>query len=90
MKPVDVKNNTYINVGKEVNDKGSKFQVGDHARIAKYRNIFAKNYTVNWPEESFAIKKVKDTVPWTYVINDLNGEGVIGTFYEKELKKTNQ
>ena len=40
MKPVDVKNNTYINVGKEVNDKDSKFQVGDHARIAKYKNIF--------------------------------------------------
>ena len=36
------------------------------------------------------IKKVKNTVPWTYVINDLNGEEIIGTFYEKELQKTNQ
>ena len=36
------------------------------------------------------IKKVKNTVPWTYVINDLNGEEITGTFYEKELQKTNQ
>ena len=44
----------------------------------------------NWSEEVFVIKKVKNTVPWTYVIDDLNGEEVIGTFYEKELPKTNQ
>ena len=44
----------------------------------------------NWSEEVFVIKKVKDTVPWTYVINDVNGEEIIGTFYEKELQKTNQ
>ena len=36
------------------------------------------------------IKKVKNTVPWTYIINDLNGEKIIGTFYEKELQKINQ
>ena len=35
-------------------------------------------------------KKTKNTVPWTYVINDLNGEEIIGTFYEKELQGTNQ
>ena len=39
---------------------------------------------------SFVIKRVKNTVPWTYVINDLNGKEIIGTFYEKELQKTNQ
>ena len=44
----------------------------------------------NWSEEVFAIKKVKNTVPWTYVINDLNGEEITGTFYEKELQKTSQ
>ena len=44
----------------------------------------------NWSEEVFVIKKVKNTVPWTYVINDLNGEEIRGTFYEKELLKTNQ
>ena len=38
----------------------------------------------------FIISKIKNTVPWTYIINDLNGEEIIGTFYEKELLKTNQ
>ena len=90
MKPVDVKDNTYIDFKKEVNDKDPKFKVGDHVRISKYKNIFAKGYTPNWSEEVFVIKKVKNAVPWTYVINDLNGEEIIGTFYEKELQKTNQ
>ena len=44
----------------------------------------------NWSEEVFIICKIKNTVPWTYVINDLNREEVIGTFYEKELQKNNQ
>ena len=90
MKPVDVKDNTYIDSNKKVDDKDPKFKVGDHVRISKYTNIFAKGYTPNWSEEVFVIKKVKNTVPWTYVINDLNGEEIIGTFYEKELQKTNQ
>ena len=90
MKPVDVKDNTCIDFKKEVNDKDPKFKVGDHVRISKYKNIFAKGYTPNWSEEVFVIKKVKNTVPWTYVINDLNGDEIIGTFYEKELQKTNQ
>ena len=85
MKPVDVKDNTYIDFKKEVNDKDPKFKVGDHVRISKYKNIFAKGYTPNWPEEVFVIKKVKNTVPWTYLINDLNSEEIIGAFYEKEL-----
>ena len=90
MKHVEFKNNTYIDFKKEVNDKDPKFKVGDHVRISKYKNIFAKGYTPNWSEEVFVIKKVKNTVPWTYVINDLNGEKIIGIFYEKELRKTNQ
>ena len=87
MKPIDVKNNTYINIDKELNDNDPKFKVGDHARISKYKNIFAKGYTPNWSEEIFVIKEIKSTVPWTYVINDLNGEEISGTFYEKELQK---
>ena len=90
MKPADVKDNTYINADKEINNKDPKFKVGDHVRILKYKNIFAKRYMPNWSEEVFVIKKVKNTVPWTYVINDLNGEEITGTFYEKELQKTNQ
>ena len=83
MKPTYVKDNTYINIGKEVNDKDPKFIVGDHVRISKYKNIFAKNYTPNWPDELFVIEEIKNTVPWTYIINDLNGEEIIRTFYEK-------
>ena len=90
MKPIDVKDNTYVGFSKEVNDKDPKFKVGDHVRISKYKNIFAKGYTPNWPEKVFVIKKVKDTVPWAYVINDVNGDEIIGKFNEKELKKTNQ
>ena len=91
MKPCDVKSNTFLSFGKEINDKDHKFKVGDHVRISKYKNIFTKGYTPNWSEEVFVIKKVKNTIPWTNVINDLNGEEIIETFYEKELqKKTNQ
>ena len=59
MKPVDVKNNAYIDSNKEVNDKDPKFKVGDRVRISKYKNIFAKGYTPNWSEEAFVIKEVK-------------------------------
>ena len=90
MKPSDVKDNTYINTDKEVNDKDSKFKVGDHVIISKYKKIFAKGYAPNWFEEVFVIKEIKNTVPWTYVISDLNGEEITGTFYEKELQKANQ
>ena len=74
----------------QYNEKDAKFKVCDHVRISKYKNIFAKGYTPNWSEEVFVINKIKNTVPWTYVINDLNGEEIIGSFYEKELQKTNQ
>ena len=89
MKPIDVKDNTYINANKETNNKDPKFKVGDRVRISKYKNIY-KGYMPNWSEELFVIEKIKNTVPWTYVINDLNGEEISGTFYEKELQKTNQ
>ena len=90
MKPTDAKDNTYIDFGKEVNDNDPKFKVGDHVRISKCKNIFAKGYTPNWSEEIFLIKEIKNTVPWTYIINDLNGEEITGTFYEKELQKIDQ
>ena len=53
MKPVDVKDNTYIDFKKEVNDKNPKFKVGDHVRMSQYKNIFAKGYSPNWSEEFF-------------------------------------
>ena len=55
-----------------------------------YKNIFAKGYAPNWSEEIFIVSKIKNAVPWAYVISDLNGEEIIGTFYEKELQKTNK
>ena len=84
MKPNDVKDNAYIDFKKEVNEKDPKFKVGDHVRISKYKNIFVKGYTPNWSEEIFVVSKIKNTVPWTYVINDLNGEEIIGTFYDRK------
>ena len=74
MKPVDVKSSTYIDSSKEINDKNPKSKVGDTVRISKYKNIFTKRYVSNWSEEVFVIKKVKNTVPWTYAISDLKGE----------------
>ena len=70
--------------------KKKPIDVKDNTYICNVYNIFAKEYTPNWSEEVFVIKKVKNTVRWTYVINDLNGEAIVGTFYEKLLQKTNQ
>ena len=76
MKSVDVKSSTYIDASKEINDKDPKFEIGDIVRISKFKNMFEKGYVSKWSEEVFAIKKVKNTVPWTYVISDLNGEEI--------------
>ena len=90
MKPVDVKDDSFAKYNKESNEKDPKFKVGDHVRISKFKNAFAKGYTPNWSEEIFVVKKIKNTVPWSYVISDLNGEEMVGSFYEKKLQKTNQ
>ena len=90
MKPVDAKSNTYIDSSKEVNDKNPKFKIVSNVRISKYMNAFAKGYTPNWSEKVFVIKKVKNTVPLTYVTNDLKGEEIDETLYENQLQKTNQ
>ena len=89
MKPIDVKPDSYAEYNVDSNEKSPRFKVGDHVRISKYKNIFAKGYAPNWSEEVFVISKIKNTVPWT-VNNDLNVEEIVGTFYEKELQKTNQ
>ena len=85
MKSVDLKSNTYIDSSKETNDKNTKFKIGGNVRISKYKNVFAKVYTPNWSEEVILIKKVKHIVPLAYVINDLNGEKIVGTFYQKKI-----
>ena len=87
MKPVDVKSSIYIVFNKENNKEGPKFKFGDYVRISKYKNIFAKCYVPNYSEEVFVIKKVKNTVSWTSVISDLNGEEIVGTFYKNNCRK---
>ena len=85
-----MKSCTYLDSSKEINDKNPKFKIGDIVRISKYKNIFATGYLPNWSEKIFVIKKVKNTVLWTYVMSDLNREEIVGTFYGKELQKTIQ
>ena len=77
MKPIDVISDSYA-------------EYSDRVKISKYKNIFAKGYTQNWSEEVFVVSKIKETVPWTQVISDLNGEKIAGSFYEKELQETSQ
>ena len=90
MKHIDVTNHSFAEYNEESNKKDPKFKVGDHVRIFKYKNIFAKGYTPNCSEEIFIISKINNTVPWTYFISDMNGEDITGSFYEKELQSTNQ
>ena len=90
IKPIDVTDDSCAEYNEDSNKKALKLKVGDHVRISKYKNSFAKGYVPNWSEEFFVVSKVKDTVPWTYVISDLNVEQITGSFYEKELQKTNQ
>ena len=89
MKPINVMDDSYVDYDEDFNKKDPKFKIGDHVRISKCKNIFANEYTPNWFEEVFIVSKIKNTVPQTYV-NDLNGEKITGSFYKKELQKSNQ
>ena len=77
IKLLGVKSSTYIDFDKKNNKENTKFNVGDHVRISKYKNIFAKGYMSNWSDDIFVITKVKNTFPWIYVISDLNGEEIV-------------
>ena len=90
MKPVNAKHDSFAEYNEKSNEKDPTFKVGDQVRISNFKNVFAKGYTPNWSEEIFVAKKIKNTVPWIYVISDLNGEEVVASFYQKELQKTNQ
>ena len=60
--------------------------------MSEYQNIkifLLTGYIPTWSEKAFVIKKVKNTLSWTYILCDLNGEEIVGTFYEKELQKKN-
>ena len=75
-KPIDVISDSYAEYNQDSNEKDPKYKVGDDVKISKYKNIFAKGYTQNWSEKVFVVSKIKDTVPPTYVISDLNGEPI--------------
>ena len=90
MKLVDVTSDFYSEYNEDSNVTKPKFKVGDHVKISKYKNIFAKGYTQNLSEEVFVVSKIKSPVPWIYVISDLTGEKIAESFYEKELQKTSQ
>ena len=64
-KPIDVTGDSYAEYNEDFNKKDPKFKIGDHVRISKYKNIFAKAYTPNWSEEVFVISKITNTVLWT-------------------------
>ena len=88
MKPIDVKDNNKRVYIDEHNEKHSRFKVGDRVRISKFKNIFAKVYTLNWSSEIFIVDKINDTLPYTYNLKDLNDEEILGSFYDRELQKT--
>ena len=90
MTPIDVTSDSYAEYNKISTKKDPKFKLGEHVRISKYKNSFAKGYTQNWSEEVFVVSKIKTTFLWTYTISDQNGEPIAGSFYEQELQKTNQ
>ena len=85
MRPIDVTDDSFAEYKEESNKKDPKSKIGDHVRISKYKNIFAKGYAPNWSEEVFIINKINNTVLRTYAISDMNGEEITGSFYEKEL-----
>ena len=87
MKPKDVTDSVFVEYNEESNKKDPRFQVGDHVRISKFKNVFVKGYTPNWSEEIFFIKKIKNTVPCTYLINDLNGKILWAVFIRKRCRR---
>ena len=69
----------------KTNDKAPMLKVNDRRGITKYKNIFNKGHTENWSREIFIIDSFLKTNPWSYKIKDLNGEKIMGRFYEKEF-----
>ena len=88
MKPIDVTSDSFAEYNEDSNNKNLKFKIGDHVRISKYKNILAKGYTPNWSDKIFVINKLKNTVPWTYAISDLNGEELSNVVKNDVIKKT--
>ena len=90
MRSVAVTSSTCIDFNVNSSDKDPGYEIGDLVRILQYKIIFAKGCPLNWCDEVFVSKKVKNTVPWTFAISDLNDVEIVRTFYEKGFQKTNQ
>ena len=90
VKPINVKDDSFAEYNEKSNEKDLKFKAGVRVRISKFKNEVANRYTPNWSEEIFGVKKNKKYCALNYTISDLNGEEIMGSFYEKELQKTNQ
>ena len=87
MKSIDDTSYSYAECIGDFNKKDPKFTVGDQVRISRYKNIFAKGYAPNWSEQVFVVSGIKITVPWTYVVSELNGEKLMEVFMKKNYKK---
>ena len=87
MKPVDVNSSTYIDFDKKNNKKNPKFKIGDHVKISKYKNIFAKGYILNWPEEVFVIKKLIILFHGEILLVMLMLKKLLECFIKKKLQK---
>ena len=87
MKPIDVKDNTCIDFEKEVNDKYPKFKVGDHVKISKYKNIFAKGYTPNWSEEVLLLVKLQIQFHGHMLLMILMVKKLLEHFMKKNCKR---
>ena len=84
---LNLKPSKYVESSKEINYQDPKCKIGDIVIISKYKSIFARGYAPSWSEEVFMIKKVKNTVPWTYIISALKDEEIVGTLQKRIIKK---
>ena len=87
MKPLDIKSNSYAEHNDNSNAKDAKFKIGNNVRISKYKKTFAKGHAPNWWKEVFVISKIKNTVPWVWVIIHLHGEESVETFMKRNCKR---
>ena len=71
-------------------EKSNKFKVGDTVRISRIKGIFEHGFLPNWSEQIYKIHKINNSIPVTYILKDLQGEIIVGSFYDEELQKTSQ
>ena len=83
IKHTDVTDDSYAEYIEDVSEKDPNFKISDHVRISKYKNSLAKGCAPNWSQDGFVVSKIKNTVPQTYAVSELNGEEITGSFYEK-------